>query len=188
MKEVVTDGYHFVFKEEGLEEAFIFDDKSIQALHLNTVDIIAEYREEDVFIELKRFDRQPSFKCPLSKNANVNNCPVGEDDQATINRIARDLRQKCLDTMVYRYAEGKELKDVIYVVVVGLDSALATRLNDIVGSQMPLGIPKKASLKRPLKRAIVKNTLVVSVKGWNQSFSERYGRCSRVDGLLERDT
>lgn len=110
----------------------------------------------------------------------IKSCPLAADDnkrvEATIKRIARDLRQKYCDTFLYSYAEDKLNKPVNYICVVeGCDAAQALSLNEIMALRLPKGVPPQTKWVRP----IVKNMVVVNVNGWNASDKLKcYGRCS----------
>ena len=122
------------------------------------------------------------FRCPLWDDRRLikSGCPLAADDdkrvEATIKRIARELRQKYCDTFLYYYAEDKLNKPVNYVCVLeGCDAAQAVRLKEIMSLQIPQGVPLPTEWVRP----IVKNMAVVNVSGWNASDKlKRYGQCS----------
>ena len=181
-KQVKIDGYQFDF-EENVLDAYIFDDNEYNGVRnqMKSVDVIAEFPNEYLFIELKKYsDGGIEFRCPLwdDKKLLTDNCPLSTDNKrrvpATIKKITHDLRNKYFDTFVYLFAEDKLNKPVNYICVVeGCDSALTLRLNDILLQQIPKGIPTKTKWKSP----IVKNIAVVNVDGWNKKFN-RYGQCS----------
>lgn len=164
-------------------DTYIFDDNEYNGVRnrMKSVDVIAEFPNEYLFIELKNYQTGSiEFRCPLwdVKKLKKSICPLSTDDErripATIKRIAHDLRSKYFDTFIYLFAEDKLNKPVNYICVVeGCDSALTLRLNEILLQQIPKGIPEKTKWKRP----IIKNIAVVNVDGWNKIF-KRYGQCS----------
>ena len=182
--QITTDGYIFDFADDVID-AYIFDSQehnSIQNM-MKAVDVIAEFPDEYLFIELKKYQRgEIEFRCPLwgDKGLIKSNCPLTMDDdkrtKATVKRIAHELRCKYCDTLLYYFAENKLDKQVNYICVVeGCDAAQTLRLGEILSLQMPKGIPPQTHWVRP----IVKNLVVVNVNGWNASDKlNRYGRCS----------
>lgn len=184
-KRVVADGYIFDFSDDALD-AYVFDSAEHNGIRniMGSVDIIAEFPEEYLYIELKKYRPEyggMKFRCPLwDDKLLIKSCPLAADDnkrvEATIKRIARDLRQKYCDTFLYNYAEDKLNKPVNYICVVeGCDVAQALRLNEIMALRLPKGVPPQTKWVRP----IVKNMVVVNVNGWNASDKLKcYGRCS----------
>lgn len=186
-KQITVDGYEFDFGAT-VVDAFVFDDPSYHVQSMKSVDIIAEFPNEYLFIELKKYDPARGgieFRCPLwgDKPLIASHCPLATDtskrDQASVKRIAHDLRQKYCDTFLYRYAEDKIGKAVNYICVVsGCDSALTLRLHDILKGALPKGLAKTTWL-----HPIVKNVAVVNVDMWNASSDlSRYGNCKLVSG------
>lgn len=102
-KQVITDGYIFDFNNDALD-AYVFDSAEYNGIRniMRPVDIIAEFPEEYLYIELKKYRPEyggMKFRCPLwDDKLLIKSCPLVADDnkrvEATIKRIARDLRQK----------------------------------------------------------------------------------------------
>lgn len=186
-KQISTDGYVFDF-DSTVVDAFVFDSPAYHGglAGMKAVDIIAEFPNEYLFIELKKYDPSRGgivFRCPIwdDKSLIANNCPLANDprkgEKASIRRIVRDLRQKYCDTFLFRYAENKPRKDVNYICVVeGCDSAQTLRLDEILKQNLPRG-KAKPSWNCP----IVKNIAVVNVSTWNtSSYLNKYGSCKVV--------
>lgn len=186
-KQISTDRYVFDF-DSTIVDAFVFDSPAYHGglAGMKAVDIIAEFPDEYLFIELKKYDPARGgikFRCPLwdDKSLIANNCPLANDprkgEKASIKRIVRDLRQKYCDTFLFRYAEDKLGKDVNYICVVeGCDSAQTLQLNGLLKNAIPKG-KAIASWTRP----IVKNIAVVNVSTWNTSSKlNKYGSCTVV--------
>lgn len=187
-RELTTDGYVFNFAQDACD-AYIFDSPEHNGIRnvMAPVDIIAEFPNEYLFIELKRYSRKDphggrKFKCPLWDDTKLINseCPLANDSekraQVTLKRIAASLRKKYCDTFLYLHAEAKPDKPVNYVCVVDLDSVLRDRLRHIIQEQFPKGIPTQTNWKR----SIVKSVYVVDVNGWNDKL-KRYGKCKLDD-------
>ena len=185
-KTISADGYIFEFADD-VVDAFVFDSPAYHGgLHaMKAVDIIAEFPNEYLFIELKKYDAAHGgiqFRCPLWNDRSLisEHCPLATNDRkrdkVNVKRIAHDLRQKYCDTFLFRYAEDKLDKTVNYICVVeGCDSAQTLRLQEIMKDVMPKGIPANTQWIRP----IVKNVAVVNVATWNATAQlSRYGKCS----------
>lgn len=188
VKRVSVDGYVFDFGED-VVDAFVFDSEEHHGglKSMKAVDIIAEFPNEYLYIELKKYDPARGgieFRCPLwdDKVLIRSHCPLhaneNKRDKASVKRVASDLRRKYCDSFLFRYAEGKVGKEVNYVCVVeGCDTAQTLRLHDIMKQAMPAGIPNGSQWTRP----VVKNVAVVNVAMWNAVPQlNRYGRCALV--------
>lgn len=184
-KTISADGYTFEFVDE-VVDAFVFDSPEYHGgmNAMKAVDIIAEFPNEYLFIELKKYDAARGgieFRCPLwdDKALILTHCPLatnaGKRDKASVKRIAHDLRRKYCDTLLYRFAEDRINKTVNYICVVeGCDSAQTLRLQDIMKNAMPRGVVRDTWV-----RPIVKNVAVVNVATWNGTAQlNRYGKCS----------
>ena len=188
-KQVVADGYKFDFTDAVLD-AYVFDSSKYNGVKnkMKSVDIVAEFPQEYLFIELKKYRPERGgmeFRCPLwdDKSLIISQCPLGTDDnkrvKATIKRISHDLRRKYFDTFLYFFAENKlGDKQVNYICVVeGCEAAQILRLNEILSSVIPQGIPAQSHWVRP----IMNNLAVVNVEEWNEIDKiNRYGRCSLI--------
>ena len=184
-KQISADGYVFDFGDD-VVDAFVFDSEEYHrgVNAMKAVDIIAEFPNEYLFIELKKYDPAKGgieFRCPIwdDKQLIKDHCPLSSNgnkrDKASVKRVASDLRRKYCDTFLFRYAEEKLSKEVNYICVVeGCDAAQTLRLQDIMKQTMPAGIPKDSRWTRP----VVKNVAVVNVAMWNAVPQlNRYGRC-----------
>lgn len=172
-KEIQKDGYSFVFCEDVIA-VISFDDNEKQLCDgMKSVDIIAEFPEEYLFLELKRYNKgNVCFKCPIWKEAKiVEKCPLNNDEkrrnQAIINRVAMDLRQKYFDTFLHRYANNCEYKPINYVCIVETEPIIAQKL--------------KEKVLLPSKTKILKNFAIVTSDTWNNNPKlSKYAQCSLV--------
>ncbi len=187
--QIITDGYVFDFGADAMD-AFVFDSDTYNGIRntMRSVDIIAEFPNEYLFIELKKYDPKKGgieFRCPLWDEKTISQkCPLSQNTRkrnaASVKRIARDLRQKFCDTFLYRYAQEKIEKSINFICVVeGCDSAITLRLNEIISQSIPKGMPHHTNWKR----AIVKNVAVVNVEGWNNA--EKLNRFGNVHLLYD---
>lgn len=82
---VGNDGYRFDFEEDVLN-AYIFDDNEHNGMRnlMKSVDVIAEFPNEYLFIGLKKYSEGGiEFRCPLSdvKKLKTGSCPLSKDDK-----------------------------------------------------------------------------------------------------------
>ena len=183
-KHVETDGFAFEFADTVID-AFVFDGSSqhVEQSHLNPVDIIAEFPDGDLFIELKKFEGgNVQFKCPLWGNKIVPACPLNDNDekrsQATINRLAKEIKDKYLHSLLHRQAQGLTGNRKRYCVVVeGLGKGDIDNLNAKIKSQLPLF----KRLPESFSQSIVDAFAVVDTKQWNTfEWLSKYGSCRIV--------
>lgn len=168
---IEKDGYLFDFSEDVIH-IIGFDDECTQLCDgMKKVDIIAEFPGEYLFLELKRYKKgKVDFKCPIWKEPKiVNTCPLKNNEkkrhQATINRVATELRQKYFDTFLYRYEKDYEYKPINYICVVEADPIIAQ------------GLQEKVLL--PKKTKILKNFAIVNQRMWNnEKRLLKYAKCS----------
>lgn len=187
-KRMEKDGYVFDFSDDIVDIISFDENEKLLCDGMKSVDIIAEFPNEYLFLELKKYkDRNIDFKCPLWKEAKVvSNCPLLKNEKisglASINRIAKDLRQKYFDTFLYRHINGCNNKPINYICVVeGCDSALTDRLRDKVSMILPRR-RKMANENNEWNSFVLKNFAVVNVANWNNSpYLNRYARCSTVE-------
>ncbi len=184
--QISTDGYVFDFAGDVID-AFVFDSPEHNGMRhvMRCVDIIAEFPDEFLFIELKKYDPEHGgieFSCPIwgDKSLIIEKCPLATNEEkrvkASVKRIAHDLRCKYCDTFMYRYAEDRIGKQVNFICLVeGCEAAQTLRLNEILNQTMPKGKPGRTHWVKP----IVKNVAVVNVAAWNNSEKlSRYGSCA----------
>lgn len=126
MPAVETDGYRFEFADA--LEAFKFDEQNRASPYyhgvtvLKAVDIVVEFKECTVFIELKEYDYETIAKIEQESKDK-------QQRRGTTEEIRKTLAQKFRDTLLYRYAENKAEKPIRYI-------CLMINSNDIVNSIM----------------------------------------------------
>lgn len=171
---IEKDGYLFDFSEDVIH-IIGFDDECTQLCDgMKKVDIIAEFPDEYLFLELKRYKKgKVDFKCPIWKESKiVASCPLATDQErrkkAVVNRVAKDLQQKYIDTFLYRYHNDSVDKSINYVCIVDGDN---------VDSAMVKGLRDKVKL--PVKTKILKNFAIVNQRIWNnEKRLLKYAKCS----------
>lgn len=180
MIKINEDGFLIEFNDKAIE-AFKFDtqDSHSQYFHglnhtMKAVDVIAEFPEEYLFIEMKDYSEADTshFRCPYQSKKIKDFCEQA-DESSKLKKICSDIRSKFYETFLYRYAERKVDKPISCITLVKLDSAMLDRLNIQLKSQIPID---KASPR--WKTELFRKLLVVNPESWNELFAEKYGKCS----------
>lgn len=163
MKEIETDGFRFRFTDA--IDAFVFDEKdagkpTFHGAPMKAVDIIAEFKEAYVFIELKDYD-DPSIY-------DIRDTGTVEETRARqegFKWLKNYLKYKFRDSFLYRCAEHKIDKPVHYVCLLTFDNALNSRLQKLLKSELPVG-----KVSERWKQALAESCQVVNVDKWNENF------------------
>jgi len=163
MKIVKTDGFEFCFTDA--LDAFVFDesDKTKPRFHgvpMKAVDIVAEFKNAYVYIELKDYD-DPSVYDVL--NATMDD--EISDRQRNFKWLKNYLKYKFRDSYLYRYAEEKVEKDVHYICLVTFDNALNSRMQKSLKKELPVGNPSRLWI-----RELAASCKVVNLEKWNKNF------------------
>jgi len=163
MKVVEADGFEFRF-EDALE-AFVFDetDRTKSTFHgapMKGVDIVAEFDEAYVYVELKDYDDSSSYDILGAANDSEK-----ESRQASFKWLKNYLKYKFRDSYLYRHAEQKVEKPIHYICLVTFDNALTSRMQKSLKKELPVG---KAS--RRWVQALAKSCQVVNLDKWNENF------------------
>lgn len=163
MKVVVIDGFEFRFTDA--LDAFVFDEKdstkpTFHGAPMKGVDIVAEFDEAYVYVELKDYD-DPSVYDVIG---------AATDDerrsrQDSFKWLKNYLKYKFRDSYLYRYAEQKVEKPVHYVCLITFDNALNSRMQKSLKQELPVG---KAS--RSWVQTLATSCHVVNLDKWNENF------------------
>ena len=126
---------------------------------MKCVDIIAEFEEVYVFVELKDYDDSSFFGSFGS----------GTDDEKTrhakLNTLKNYLKYKFRDSYLFRYAEQKVDKPIRYICLITFENALNSRIQKSLKRELPVG---KASQRWVRELAI--SCHVVNLNRWNKNF------------------
>lgn len=163
MKVVETDGFKFRFTDA--IDAFVFDetDKSKATFHgapMKGVDIVAEFDEAYVYVELKDYD-DPSIYDVLGATTD----DEMRSRQKGFKWLKNYLKYKFRDSYLYRHAEQKVEKPVHYVCLITFDNALNSRMQKSLKQELPVG---KAS--RRWVQALATSCHVMNLSKWNENF------------------
>ena len=165
MKVVDADGFRFEFSEA--IDAFVFDevDRSKPTYHgapMKGVDVIAEFDEAYVFVEIKDYEEQDKYDVSVFRSEDEK----GEKQKA-FKWLKNYLKYKYRDTYLYRHAEDKVEKPIHYICLLTFDNAVNSRMKKSLVQELPVGIKS-----RRWKRALVKSCQVVNIDKWNENFPE----------------
>lgn len=163
MKVVVADGFEFRFSDA--LDAYVFDEKdsakpNFHGAPMKGVDIIAEFEEAYVYVELKDYD-DPSLYDVRDAISNDER----KARQEAFKWLKNYLKYKFRDSHLYRFAEGKVDKPVHFICVLSFDNALNSRMLNELKRELPVG--KKS---RRWIQALAKSCQVVNLDKWNEVF------------------
>ena len=123
---VFADGFSFDFTDA--LDAFVFDekDKAKATYHgqpMKAVDIIAEFQDAYIFVEIKDFHDPASY--------DTKDSTTEEELKAKRERfkwLKNYLKYKCRDSYLFRHAEKKVDKPIHYICLLTFDNALNTAI------------------------------------------------------------
>ena len=163
MKIVVADGFEFRFSDA--IDAYVFDEKdsskvTFHGAPMKGVDIVAEFEEAYVYVELKDYDDPSVYD--VVKAANDDERKTRQD---SFKWLKNYLKYKFRDSHLYRYAEGKVDKPVHYICILTFDNALNSRMLKELKLELPVG-------KKPRRwtQELAKSCQVVNLNKWNEAF------------------
>lgn len=138
MSIIEIDGYSFDFPDAA--DAFVFDetDQSKPNFHgvtqLKCVDIIAEFEDSYIFIEIKDYD-DPSISDV--KNSQLDH--QRKTRQEHFRWLKNYLKYKYRDSYLYRHAEDKVNKPIHYICLTNFDNALNHKMQKDLKYELPVG-------------------------------------------------
>lgn len=160
---VDTDGFSFDFTDA--LQAFIFDEKdrdkpTYHGQPMKAVDIVAEFEEAYVYVEIKDFHDPEMYDKGLGS---------GDEEvmerRDNFKRLKNYLKYKYRDSYLYRHAEHKVEKPIHYVCLLSFDSALNVAMKKALQRELPVGVASGR-----WKQEIVKSCQVVNLEKWNEAF------------------
>ncbi len=160
---VEADGFEFEFSDA--IEAYVFDETDRAKPHfhgapMKGVDIIAEFDEAYVYIEMKDYDDPSVFDIPTATSDEDKKMKQGH-----FKWLKNYLKYKYRDTYLYRHAENKVDKPIHYICLITFDNALNNRLQKALKLELPIG---KAG--RRWVQNIAQSCQVVNIDKWNHNF------------------
>jgi len=136
---VVSDGFQIDFR--GAIEAFKFDDTDPASPHfhkapMKAVDIIAEFKNEYVFVEIKT-QYFPEDAEEIERLTSVGQLP---GQPAYFKWLKEYLKYKFRDSLLYRHAEGKLDKPVRYICLLNVEDGLILKIKSDLKKELPVGL------------------------------------------------
>ena len=163
MKVVQTDGFEFRF--ENALDAFVFDETdpekpTFHGTPMKGVDIVAEFADDYVYVELKDF-HNPSSYDDFDATSKRKKCSRKND----FNHLKSYLKYKFRDTYLYRHAEQKVEKPIHYICLTNLANAKNKKMQKSLKVELPVGKVSPRWVK-----ALALSCQVVNLDKWNKKF------------------
>jgi hypothetical protein len=135
------------------------------------VDIIAEFPERFVYIEIKEYSNPSSYNPALTKKITANTIQQKKLprslQQRKFNRLKDYLKHKFRDTYLFRHAEQKVHKPITYVCLITFDNALNIHLSNVLSRELPVGLASQR-----WKAPLATSCHVVNLATWNKYFKD----------------
>ena len=166
---VEADGFSFDLK--GAMNAFVFDEKdpnkpTFHGGGMKAVDIIAEFDDCYLFVEVKDFHNPDTYEFNPS-DIETHEINSGINDLRGFTRLKEVLKYKYRDSYLYRHAEDKVDKPIEYICLLNLRNRLNRRMQKALTIELPVG-----KISPSWQRSIVNSCTVVNVDKWNQKFRQ----------------
>ena len=163
MKLVNIDGYTFDFPDA--VTAFKFDENNpakitYHGLPMKAVDIIVEFMDSYLFIEIKNYDDPADYDMKSSVDKTEQ-----DEKQKHFNWLKNYLKYKYRDSFLYRSAEEKTDKPVHYFCLLNFENALNIIMQKNLKQELPVGKPSKR-----WKKTIADSCHVLNIAKWNDVF------------------
>lgn len=158
------DGFLFDFTDA--IHVFKFDeaDSSKPMFHghpMKAVDLIAEFADAYVFVEIKDYSDQDS-------DAYNPSAPGTEEEKAqrrdSMKWLKNYLKYKYRDSLLFRHAEGKVDKPIHYICLMTFDHALSNAFAKALKPELPV------PLHRRWASGIVKSCHVINFERWRTNY------------------
>jgi len=158
------DGYLFDFTDA--INVFKFDetDASKPTFHgapMKAVDLIAEFVDAYVFVELKDYsDQDPDAYNPSASGSTEE----VEARRSSMKWLKNYLKYKYRDSLLFRQAEGKVDKPIHYVCLMTFDNALSNAFAKLLRPELPV------ARHRRWASGIVKSCHVINFERWKKNY------------------
>lgn len=158
------DGYLFDFTNA--INVFKFDetDSSKPMFHgapMKAIDLIAEFVDAYVFVELKDYsDQDPDAYNPSAAGS----AEEVEERRLKMKWLKNYLKYKYRDTLLFRHAEAKVNKPIHYICLMTFDNAMSNVFAKLLRQDLPL----KQHLR--WSSGIVKSCHVVNFERWQKNY------------------
>ena len=172
---VVVDEYEFDFPSA--KELYKFDEKDKLSPHfhgadmMKAVDVMAEFSNCYLWIEIKHYTEED-----IALIKQEGDQRKSKDMYHTKSYLRNNLVRKYRDTFLYRYAEQKLDKPIVYICLLNFDNALKSHFRRELAQYIPTNLPT-----RRWKRNIINGLVIVDEKDWRRNEKLlRFGTCKHT--------
>lgn len=138
---------------------------------LKAVDVMIEMPKCYVWVEIKCYDDEK-----IAKFKEERNLPRRDEDYHPKTWLRNNLLHKYRDTFLYRYAENKLDKPIVYVCLLNFDKALKSYFRGELQHYIPCNKPSAR-----WKKSIIDALIVVDENDWKHNPRlQALGSCVRV--------
>lgn len=158
------DGYLFDFTDA--INVFKFDetDSSKPMFHgapMKAIDLIAEFVDAYVFVELKDYsDQDPDAYNPSA----LGSVEEMKERRLKMKWLKNYLKYKYRDTLLFRHAEAKVNKPIHYICLMTFDNAMSNAFTKLLRQDLPLKRHQRWT------SGIVKSCHVVNFERWQKNY------------------
>lgn len=173
---IQADGYEFDFPKA--VELIKFDERDNtypsyhQVKEMQAVDVIAEFEDCYLFIEIKersKFNQKKMLEAQSLKKE--------KRQHESVDSLREDLVGKYKDSFLYRYAEKNINKPIRYICLMNLDKIIADRFSIELKKYLRYG--KKAP--KTWNRSFISSVVVTDIHGWNRNEKlSNLGSCKKL--------
>ncbi len=170
-----VDGYIFDFP--GAKELYKFDETDNQSPHyhgvsvMKSVDVMAIFSKFDMWIEIKDYQDEEIQRMQKEGDQRKKG-----DTYHLKTWLRNNLVRKYRDTFLYRYAENKIGKPIIYVCLLNFDPTLLSYIRQELIRNIPCGIPTKR-----WNRPLIERLIVLDEKAWGRNkVLQQIGTCTKI--------
>lgn len=164
--DLTCEGFEFSFTDA--ISAFKFDehdDKSAPNYHgapMKAVDVIAEFEEAYVFVEIKDYSDQD----PDSYNPRLTGTEEeAKERRARLKWLKNYLKYKYRDSFLFRHAEAKVDKPIHYICLMTFENGLNNFLAKQLRPELPIG-----RANRRWTNNLAQSCHVMNVATWNRNY------------------
>jgi hypothetical protein len=127
---------------------------------MKAVDIVAEFPNDYIFVEIKDFHDPETYD-----TEDFTNEEEQKEKRKHFKWLKNYLKYKYRDTYLFRHAEQKVDKPIHYICLLTFDNALNITMQKALKKELPVG-----RTSRRWKQELVKSCQVVNMNMWNKNF------------------
>ncbi len=175
---IVADGFEIDFSDA--IDAFVFDEKdsskpTFHGAPMKAVDVIVEFEDVYLFVEIKDFHDPSIFDIRTTKHADIQNQvqeqPLSQDQKNdNFKWLKNYLKYKYRDSLLYRYAEDKADKPIRYICLLSFETGLNCVVAKVLKQELPIRRPRTSTGQVRWVRDLVLSCEVINLAVWNKTF------------------